>query len=350
MNLLNITVLHKVWGEGLIIQHENEYLLVQFKVKPAGKDTDVVKFSYPTAFNGFLKVLDNDLLQETILNEIEENKKAELAKKQAIHCESIAHKVAIERKKPKKTYKRENIVFKCNFCNGGTSETQIGFAGVCSKEIIDYNINVAKRSWCGFKNSKCRQFVDGEISYEQILNDFQNGEMICYESTMLLNWKASAGIDNSGENAGRKRKLNKIQNNSLCVLSTVDPRSDEESRYVFGVFLVDESYEGDDQEEGYVTTSSKYKIKLTPEEARKVLLWNYHKNSKDESRAVWASGLYRYINDTVSAQILRDIAEIKKHSVDAELAKEFFEYYCEVNKINIDDLPPNNGALMLKTD
>ena len=117
---------------------------------------------------------------------------------------------------------------------------------------------------------------------------------------------------------------------------------------IFGVFLVDESYEGDNQAEGYVTTTSKYKLKLTPDEANKILFWNYHKNSKDEGTARWSSGLYRYISDITSAQILRDIAEVKKNSSDAELAKEFFEYYCKVNNVDINSLPQNNGVLLIQ--
>ena len=48
--------------------------------------------------------------------------------------------------------------------------------------------------------------------------------------------------------------------------------------FIFGVFLVDEAYEGDNREEGYVTTTSKYKISLSLDEAKQMLFWNYYHN------------------------------------------------------------------------
>ena len=72
-----------------------------------------------------------------------------------------------------------------------------------------------------------------------------------------------------------------MQRNSLCVLTTRNPGSCESDRYIFGVFLVDETYEGDGKDEGYVTTNSKYKIKLSPKEAESMLFWNYHSNSNN---------------------------------------------------------------------
>lgn len=125
----------------------------------------------------------------------------------------------------------------------------------------------------------------------------------------------------------------------------MEPNTSEDTRFVFGAFLVDETYEGDDNEEGYVTTNSKYKLKLSPEEAHKILLWNYHKNSNDEDRAFWGSGLYRYMTDIVSAQILKDVAKIKKGTSDENLAKEFLEYYCQVNNVDLNTLPEPDGAL-----
>ena len=103
-----------------------------------------------------------------------------------------------------------------------------------------------------------------------------------------------------------------MQPNSLCVLTTRNPNSEEENRYIFAVFLVDETYEGDNQEEGYVTTNSPYKIMLGPKEAGSMLFGSYHANDNKAETAARSSGLHRYFDDTEAVQILRDIVEIKK--------------------------------------
>ena len=346
MNLLNISILHKLWGQGTVVDFDGQNLSVQFKTKPIGKDTDTIKFSYPSAFvGGFLKIVDNDELQQNILSEAA--KKEELAKKQAEQRTVVMKKSMPIKKTARKTYKRENIAFKCNYCDGGASDKQIGYAGVCSKNMIKHNIIEAKRTWCSSEQCECSRFLNGELTYKDLCEIYDANNFLCYESGMLINWKASAGTDVKNGKMDKPRKLKKVQKNSLCILTTVAPNTLETDRMVFGVFLVDKSYEGDDQAEGYVTTDSKYKLKLSPAEANKILFWNYYKNQKDEERASWASGLYRYINDIISAQILRDIVEVKKDTSDAELAKKFFEYYCEVNGIDIDSLPENNGALLL---
>ena len=346
MELLNAKVNHKIFKLGTIVSFDSNYVVVKFDVRPIGKDCDEVRFTFPAVFEGFLTA-ENKKLQKEI-DEFIRTAKAlkikQLEEKQLTEKQLSQEKIDKIRKathKKPKTYKRENIVFKCNYCDGGASENQIGFAGVCSEKTIKYNIEVKNRAWCSHENCRCRQYYDGDLSYADLCKD----DFLCYESRMLIDWKASAGTDNNGENSGRRRRLNNVQQNSLCALTTVDFEKTEETRFVFGVFLVDDMYEGDDYEEGYVTTESKYKLMLTPKEARKILFWNYHKNAKDEKRAVWASGLYRYVNDTVSAQMLRDIAKLKVGTADEKLAKEFLEYYCKVNKIDLDNLPEPDGAL-----
>lgn len=107
---------------------------------------------------------------------------------------------------------------------------------------------------------------------------------------MLRNWAAFAGFALTKENNQRPMKLNKVQVNSLAILTTRVPYAPEKDRFVFGVFLVDEAYEGDNREEGYVTTSSKYKLSLSLEEAKKILFWNYYHNENAPEKAAWGQG------------------------------------------------------------
>lgn len=122
-------------------------------------------------------------------------------------------------------------------------------------------------------------------------------------------------------------KLNQVQNNSLCVLTTRDPNSIESERYIFGVFLVGKNYKGGNESEGFVMAKSKYRIELSPKEAHKMLFWNYHSNNNDPNVAVWSSGLHRYFKDDEAIQILSDIAKLKQNTKEQELANDFLNYF-----------------------
>ena len=53
---------------------------------------------------------------------------------------------------------------------------------------------------------------------------------------------------------------------------------------LFSVCSLWMNYEGDNRDEGYVTTSSKYKISLTQKEAKKILFWNYYHNENSPEK------------------------------------------------------------------
>ena len=107
-------------------------------------------------------------------------------------------------------------------------------------------------------------------------------------------------------------------------------------------------YLPDNRDEGYVTTSSKYKLSLTKDEAKKVLFWNYYHNENAPEKVAWGQGLHRYITDEQAASILKDIVSVKKGKKDEALAQEFLERFCEINSIDISDFPIMEGALQRK--
>ena len=108
---------------------------------------------------------------------------------------------------------------------------------------------------------------------------------------------------------------------------------------------MDDTYGGDDLDEGFVTTHSEFRLQLSPEEAHKMLFWNYHANGKQPEMAAWNSGLHRYMTDEHAAQILRDIWAHKQDTQDADLARRFFETFCALTKIDTNTLRMPQGAL-----
>ena len=339
MDILGQKVTHKTFGQGTIINADDCIITVSFS-------DGEKKFKLPEAFGPYLRADDVNF------NTFVDSSKKE---KEKIRIETKARKAAEDvammkrtsgNKKQEKSYKkmdRANIAFKCNFCDGGKSKKQVGYDGVCSDLVIKNNIVVEHRTWCSSHDSACFDYLNGKISRKDLDEKHKNGEFICYESQMLNKWKALAGVVQKGERKGERMKLHRVESNSLCVLTTRDPGSTERERYIFAVFLVDDTYEGDTNEEGYVSTSSKYKLKLSEDEAHKMLFWNYHFNSKNPKIPVWSSGLHRYFQDNIAVQILRDIVDIKKGTSDQILATDFLNHLCKI--YNIIEIDASNGAL-----
>ena len=343
IDLLNYNVKHKKWGLGIVVEQNESNIWVEFTV---GKKL----FPFPSAFEQFLDIEDKTQ-RENIDKLILEAKNAEEQKKQArmsmlekniLKSEAVSSGNATIKKR---TYPKENIAFKCNYCDGGKDDTCIGFKCACSKKMINYNIEVAKHNWCCDMDSPCSQYYDGLIKREALDKYALEDGFVCYESQMLRNWKAFAGYILTGENKNKPMKLNKVQVNSLAILTTREPYVKESERFVFAVFLVDEAYEGDNKEEGFVTASSKYRISLSEKEAKKILYWNYYRNENASEKIAWGQGLHRYLSGVQAASILKDIAIVKQGKKDEKLAVEFLNHFCEINKIDEKNLPVYEGPL-----
>lgn len=342
INLRNCLVSHKTFGNGKVVEMTEKMVKVLFKV---GKK----QFQYPQAFEKFL-VCEDDTIQDRLQDLIIEKKEQEGEKKAQqtkeiegqVNTKAIVNMATSTRKR---SYPKENIAFKCNYCDGGKEENGIGYIRACSDEMINRNIEIAHHRWCCNEEAPCRQYYDGDISRKELDNFSEDEGFVCYESQMLKNWTAFAGFILTEENKQKPMKLNKVQINSLAILTTRKINDKEADRFVFAVFLVDEAYEGDNRDEGYVTTSSKYKLSLTEEESRNILFWNYYCNEKAPEKPMWRQGLHRYISDIQAASILRDIFEVKRGTKDEELAQEFFAHFCIINGIDAEDMPIREGAL-----
>lgn len=342
MELVGQVVKHKDLGTGIIKTFSDNFVTVQFEDGEIEK-----KFVYPSAFDVFLeleskkfsKQIDSDK-SDLFEREAElELAKEELAKlTQAIHED---HTSKARSKNPKSV--ASNIAFKCNYCDGGSSDETVGYKGVCSDEVLKYNTGMAKHVWC--KNSQCNEYAKGNLSKEDLTAPSDGQEFVCYESQMLTQWRAYAGVVQSGVNKGKPMVLRQARVNSLALLTTRLPDAGDEDRFIFAVFLIDESYEGDSKGEGYVGASPKYRIELSLPEAQQLKFWDYYFNPKKPEKIVLGSGLHRYLTDIQAAQVLKKICDIKTGTSQEELAKEFFEHYCIIKSLDKDNIPAPNGAL-----
>lgn len=340
IELIKAAVIHKTFGTGKIKEVENGHVVIDFGVSDSGEPTEK-KFVYPDAFKKFLKIDDPAIAKQVDslikIKDEEEDKRRELDE-QDKREKRVAHIRALEESKKKisvktkikKANSRQNIAFKLNYCDGGSPE-QIGFNGICSDAAIRYNIEKEKRVWCGSKECLCSQYLSGDIDRTVLDDSFSDNNFVCYESQLLKSWKVMAGEDGDG----KTRKIKSARRNSLAVLTTRLPDSKEAERIIFGVFLIDDILEGNDQESGYVANKSTYRITLTLDEAKMMPFWNYHANATGKVTAKWGSGLFRYMDDTQAVALLQDLEKIKEGTPDGQLAKDLLASYCRNNLIEL---------------
>lgn len=352
MKLIGEVVKHKSFGRGEIINFENNYITVLFKQSHAEK-----KFTYPTAFGAFLE-LENDALIKDIdedkrkLAQVEAEKKRISEERARAETDSRSKDTAAKHSGNNgvKADHKNNIAFKCNYCDGGKSDKIVGYRGICSDETIRYNINTAKHVWCSQKENICYKYLQDEVSrkevckyYEAAKGDFSKS--VCCESQMLEIWSAGAGITQNGGEKGKPMSIKNVKANNLALLTTILPNAEEKDRFIFAVFLINESYEGDSRNEGYVTANPKYRMELSPEETRKLKFWDYYYNSLKPEKIFIGSGQHRYFTDIQAAQVLKKICKIKQGTSEEKLSKEFLDYFCRLKKLEIDDIPAPNGVL-----
>ena len=344
MNLLNQTIIIKP-----LIGQPVEAKIIRQDGDKFYTDQDQKTYTYPNSFEKLQKEVEAELAARKDADDKAQAERYEKALRDAAEAKRIAQeKAESERRKNGSLTIRyadeNNIAFKCNFCNGGCGTDCIGYMGICSDDIIEYNIKQKERAWCSNAVSPCRRYLEGKITRAELDAINANGEFVCYESKMLTDWVAEAGDDVDEHGNMRARRITNASRDSLAVLTTEMPSlSGGKNRVIFGVFITGAVDEGDDVKAGYVKAKPGYTIELTPEEAKKMKFWHYYKNPNGD-RIQWGTGLYRYMKDSACARILADIVDIKTGAEKVH-AKKVLEHYCALKGIRVDNIPEADGAL-----
>lgn len=345
MDLSGKIVKHIKFGMGTIINQNGMNVEVKFD-EPFGCKV----FQYPLGFDKYLQLQDKgsalgivkaiDTRKEQV--ELEEREK-ELKRQEN---DLIRMKDSVKpRKTSKKRYlHKNNLAIKCNYCNGGMEENGIGFTKPCTDEMIAYNIGVRKYTWCTGENSKCLAYQQGKIDRTELDAVNDGDEFLCYESQMLEKWKASLGVYQSGVKRGKAMVFSDLSTNTLAILTTRTKGMKEEDRIIFAVFLAQAKNEESMESEGHILANEKYKIHLTLEEAKEVRFWDYYYNETKPDVIKLGSGLFSYVADIQSAQILKQIVEVKTDEKEKEYARDFYTYFCKIKNLSMNLIPNPTGG------
>ena len=140
-------------------------------------------------------------------------------------------------------------------------------------------------------------------------------------------------------------RLTKVRPNSLAVLTSRKPGATDEERFIFAVFLVADSYEGDEVNSAYVEANPQWKQELTPAEAERMPFWKYYICPNAPEVVKFGSGLHRYLSNVQAAQILKDIIQIKEDPNSKRYAQQMLTHFCQITGQKEEEIPEPSGAL-----
>jgi len=344
MKLIEKKVHNIKYGKGTIINQDENYIYVIFD-----KIEGTKKFVYPEAFEKFLKIESKTLekkIQKELdeINEVKHQQRMREAEKEVARLHELAQKGKLRRQNS--AHNDGNIVIKFNYCDGGSTDTRIGFSGVCSEAVLENNVKKEKYVECVSEDSECKNFMDGIFSYSDLQLIYENDGSVCFASQTLSDWNIYAGLYQSGQRAGKPVKFKNIKSNGLGMLSTKLPKTKEKERFIFAVFLISEFFEGNQVDPGRLTADSKYRLELSLEEAKELKFWDYYYNNKSPEKVRFGSGLHRYFSNDQAAQVLDKICQLKKGKDDYKLAVELLEEFCKINKMDPKNILRADGALL----
>jgi len=282
MNLINKKVTHKLFGIGSIVKCNDSSIEIHFA-------SENKKFVFPDVFGKHLKLHDKSVAHS--LEKIIEKKEME-------------HNEEERKKEEEKKLQRKN------------QELRWGLEKLMKNHKLHSESQMV--FWCDTEE----------------------------QSSSFLEWKVFSGVIKSGNNKGKPTKPTRLHQNSAVLLTAIDSNMPEKDRRVLGVYMVNEDFIGKLCEDGYIPAHSKYRLQLTEQESDQMLFWEYYVNEKSSQKMTWNTGKYRYFDNLWMAQILLDIVELKNDPKERELAQQFFEHFCKMNLITVEELPKPNGALM----
>jgi len=282
MNLVNQQVKHKHFGEGKVVDCSGSYVRVRF---PIGEK----RFVFPDAFGTYLILVDPETAQS-----VNELKQQVLGKRKQVRAELLKQKTE-EYAERQRQLERERLLRTERF-------------SPASQAVF---------------------WLDPE-EQEQVFTE----------------WRVFTGVRQSGEHAGKPVRLAKLNNNSACLITHRDEDMAEEDRRIVGMFMVEETFVGKLCDDGYIPAHPKYRLRLSEEEAKQLLFWNYYYDERYPLNTTWNRGRHRYFENLWMAQILQKVMEIKKGTDEEGPAQEFFQYFCKMNHIDPQDIPAPSGALI----
>lgn len=148
------------------------------------------------------------------------------------------------------------------------------------------------------------------------------------KNLVFSSWTLSTGCYLSGNSKGKPRIPNRLKPNSLCILTECTNEMKENDRRIIGVSMVKDNFYGKLCKDGLIESHPLYRIALKEEES--LPFWSY---IKAETPQRWGNIVFKYFSNESMQQILSDISISLNKPKEKELANEFYQYFCKINRL-----------------
>jgi hypothetical protein len=188
-----------------------------------------------------------------------------------------------------------NVAFKVTY-------TDSNWSGVCS---IDLALkNCLTKDWC-----KLQAEYEINCQHSQYSNpdDLNKNFSPCYDSIAQKELIFYPGHFHSEEKDGIPKNALDIKKDKIAIFTSKEGGAKEDDRFIFAIGRIDEIELVEDEAVGY------YQYICEKDSAiifrnKRPKFWNYYTNKKAPSRAAWNSLLFRYLEDSIVEEVLKDIA------------------------------------------
>lgn len=299
MELLNLKVKHRKFGEGVIISNDNDKVIVHFPDINSDK-----KFVYPDAFEKFLQIDDKC---------VEESAKQGIAKMQ----EEIKEKQE-EKKKKEEQEKIKRL----------------------EEELLQEFI-VANQSKIEKTSHKRKKVPIKKYSNIALKKDMSEAILEEEAADILKEGRISITFQD------KKKEINQWLDQTkgtFGIITSVPLGENESARMISGIFMTT-SFHMESEDGGNIILNNQYKIALTLEEMKKIKFWEFYFNPEEPTAIKFSGEDYCYFSDNQAAQILLKIYEVKENEKEKQLVGACLDYFCKVKRLDLCKLEKAEGPL-----
>lgn len=146
---------------------------------------------------------------------------------------------------------------------------------------------------------------------------------------MMETWTVSTGTYASGKSKGKPRIPNRLNINSVCILTIKPEEQKEEDRVILGAFMLPIDFNGEKCTDGIIPAHEEYRIILSPDD-KELYFWDYLPETKNKK---WGVSEMKYCSSTLVKKILEDMIKIISNTKSHEKAVSFYHYFCTMNHL-----------------
>lgn len=193
-----------------------------------------------------------------------------------------------------------NVAFKVTY-------TDSSWSGVCSLDLALVNCDTKK--WCIEQS-----YFSDNCQHPKYANpaDLNKNHYPCVDSIAQKELMFYAGHFHSEEKDNVPKTALDIQVGKIALFTSKERGADESERFIFAIGQISEVDIVNGSEGDYPRYFCDKDSAIIFKKNRP-LFWKYYTNENAPTRAAWNSMLFRYLDDNLVKEVLKDIAHTKRY-------------------------------------